>query len=62
MFEEDEKNVLIGVTQRHLKDIRAMKEQYDFQLLLFSPETSELENYQYHFSPIEIEDLNWFIR
>jgi hypothetical protein len=60
---KDEKTVLVGVTQRHLKDIRAMKEKYNFQILLFSPETSELENYQYHhFIPIEIEDLDWFIR
>ncbi|MGN4127207.1 restriction endonuclease [Lysinibacillus sphaericus] len=59
---EDESTVLVGITQKHLKDIRAMKEKYDFQILHLNPENSELGKYKYHFSPIEIEDLNWFIR
>lgn len=53
---------LVGVSQKHLKDIRALKDKYNFELCKFTPLLSDLDRNHFEFTRFGIEELDWFIR
>lgn len=53
---------LVGVSQSHLRDIKVSQIRYKFQIGLFNPIHEEWEINQFHFSPLDTEEIDWFIR
>ncbi|KRN56754.1 restriction endonuclease [Carnobacterium divergens] len=59
--EENNDIELVGVSQRHLKDIQHSQIKNKFQISLFNP-IEELKQSKVPFSSIGSEELDWFIR
>lgn len=60
LFMKESNTKLIGITQKHLKDIIRMQEKNIFQVLLYSPELTTSES-QPNFTRLQKEHLDWFI-